>query len=513
MNFLIAYRWQLTLGLLIAFLSAVGCAQQSGDKRPTQLAFTLPAATMQPSRNAATTRVPLSQAQSTSPLRITQQITQSTLQPTVALPTVTPTPNQPPILLPTATAPSLLPTVTPTPLAPLTLIDNSAWANDPDAPLAYRMEKPAYYDDLNYVARQGITYVDASKINHQQDNSACLNGAITAQTSIFQGDGCLAIILDDGRRLLFHDINATTRSVYYYYIKSLPEINSHLIQTRYWEGGEYLIVHQATGHVTVVPFMPIASPNYRYLAMSSFGWDNPTVLYVQIWQIGEEIPNLVNWWRVERLPYQLFNPTEVLTWESAEHINIQWTIDIKQSQLLNLNASMGQAGWMLDLNDWPLPNALIEYNSMHFALGGLDRHTMLDTLVVGKPTYTDRPYIFVAVPKELEGATYFRIPQYYFLGESPDYFPESVQKGHYLRFRVIEDAHIYVALDAQLHQPPDWLAGWQAVDLKLENDDIALQLYRKAYPAWSWVELVDRWMEEGRVPTQFIVIITPQDNE
>jgi hypothetical protein len=170
-------------------------------------------------------------------------------------------------------------------------------------------------------------------------------------------------------------------------------------------------------------------------------------------------------------------------------------------------------GWVVYYDDKPMTQPIVEYRSIRFATMGPGGREFLDTLEAGKPVYTDRDYRFTSVPNELDGATYFRLPQHYFLGEEPDYFPLEAQMADYLQFQVTDRASVYVALDAQVRELPDWMQlGWQAVESGLETDDVPLQLYRKVYPAGATVALVDRWMLEDRVPSQFIVIVAPASN-
>lgn len=517
MNRFAPLRWQLMIGLFIALLSLNACVGQSNDNPPTQV--TSPpesptpslSPTSHPTLAAVITNVPLVhvQNQQATPLQ------EPTSPPIVLLPTITPSPTQTATALPTDPVAFLLPTVTPTPLVMASLITDFAWSTDIHAPRSYAFEKPAYYDDQGFIVRSGITYVEASQWEaNGQETSLCPGRIETEQSAVTQGDACFVIALDNGGRVIFQDIDATSNSVIYRYLKPIPELNSHLLQTGYWEGGAYLLVHQAAGVVTPLQSEPYLSPDQRYLALARFGQMSPNLLHLEIWQFKENIPHFLSGWRIFNLPSESFNPSAMLTWESPERLQVEWAIDTMQSKRLQVTASQKQEvpnSWQLTLNNHPLPKGLIEYDSIRFALGAIDN--LVDILTVGKPSYIDQPYAFVTVPQELEGATYFRIPQYYFVGESRDYYPESVQKGHYLRFRVLEDVNVYVALDAQLHEPPDWLQGWQAVEINLENDDIALQLYHKAFPARSWVELVDSWMEKGRAPSQFIVMVTPQTSE
>lgn len=82
--------------------------------------------------------------------------------------------------------------------------------------------------------------------------------------------------------------------------------------------------------------------------------------------------------------------------------------------------------------------------------------------------------------------------------------------GNYLEFQVTDNADVYVAQDTLVDELPDWMqTGWQAVEMKLETNDVPLRLYHKEYPAGATVELVSKWMMENRVPSQFVVIVTP----
>ena len=303
--------------------------------------------------------------------------------------------------------------------------------------------------------------------------------------------------------------------VSYSYDKKLAGSNYHLLHAWYYEGHDYLFVNADSGKVTVVPAYPVLSPDKRrfaamYAPMGSFGYS----LIVQVWDLADDAPHLARGWNIEKLSGDSEGPLSVLAWTGMESFHIIWPTALGQLAGAELKANLEADGWAIYFNDQPIPQPIVEARTIRFANGGLDYYEALGTLAVGKPVYTDRDYIYTAVPAELDGATYFRLPQYYFLGESVDYFPLERQLASYLQFRVNDDARVYVALDAQTRQLPDWMqAGWQAVDLRLETNDIPLQLYRKDYPADTLVELLDRWMQDNRVPSQFIVIVTPDTDE
>lgn len=447
----------------------------------------------------------------------------------VLLPTVTPTPPPTDQMLPLLPSIVRIPTVTPTP--------NRAVMPEPTLPAdpeRHPMATPFYYQTAD-LAQRGITYRVRTGAGFGlfpfNDVSPCLCRSLdNAQEcsreieeyqlgvpieGVVRTDECLSIELGDGRIALFNNISDhMVGSVSYAYAEKLADINYHLLHAWYYEGHDYLLVNADSGAVTVVPTYPILSPDKRHFAviippMGSFGH----TLIVQVWGFEDGPPHLVRGWRIERLSGDFEGPLPVLAWTDTESFHIIWPTALGQLAGAELKVNLETDGWAIYYNDQPIPQPIVEARTIRFANGGIDFDEFLDTLEVGKPVYIDRDYVYTAVPDELDGATYFRLPQYYYLGEDEDYFPLSVQMANYLQFRVNDDARVYVALDAQVRQLPDWMqSGWQAVDISLETNDIPLQLYRKVYPADTMVELLDRWMQDNRVPSQFIVIVTPDSD-
>lgn len=82
----------------------------------------------------------------------------------------------------------------------------------------------------------------------------------------------------------------------YSYVRFLPEIGYHLLHVQYYEGDEFLLVHEKTGQQTLVPAVPVISPDRRHFAIASVGYAyGPNT--IQIWQLTSDQPVLA--WSIE----------------------------------------------------------------------------------------------------------------------------------------------------------------------------------------------------------------------
>ena len=416
---------------------------------------------------------------------------------------------------------NLLPTVTPTPFRPPTATPYLSPTPTVEVEL-YPMATP-YPFDLDRIVRQGITYTERTSAGFGHfgfnDISPCLcqspencSREIEAYLlgggleGVVRGDQCLSIELPNHRIVTFKDVRANTTSVIYHYAKHLPEINYHLLHMGFWEGSEYLLVNGTTGAFTRLSDHPVFSPDHRRFTLVTYG------TFVQIWSLEEDGPRYEQGWQVAHLPWEFEMPSAVITWEGTDRFQVHWPIPqgfaSPPTAPGDVTVSLKGDGWVVYHDGRQLKEQLVDVHSIIFA--GLNYGAPLDTLQVGKSVYTDQAYLFTHIPDELAGATYFRIPQNYNLGEDPSYFSEKQQMANYLEFLVTNPTHVYVALDAQVDDLPDWMqSGWQAVALRLETNDIPLRLYRKEYAKGALVDLVDRWMLDDRVPSQFIVIVAP----
>jgi hypothetical protein len=465
-----------------------------------------------------------------------QQASLATAMLTVAPPA---TPSEPPIDNPQATSnqeATLLPTVTPTPPPtatpveppPVTQFSTLLSTEDPTAePELHPIATPYYYAS-QALGLRGITYTERSNAGFglfpantispclcrfSQDASACSQEIEQYQlsihpTGVVSTEQCTSIDLSDGRSTAFNPVTSTTGvgSVNYIYQKWLSEINYHLVLAGYWEGWDYLLVDSNSGKATVIQGEPVISPDNRHFALTV-----PLASFVQVWSLADDGPQYKKGWQIEGLPWQSELVRPVITWTSPNRFEVEWPIPSgvvnPPSAPESVTVALEEEGWVVYHDDKPMTPLIVDAASIHFANGGID--DMLDTLAVGNPVYIDHDYVFTAIPTELDGAVYFRIPQSYFLGEDPSYFPLKAQMANYLDFNVTDDAIVYVALDAIIDDMPDWMQeGWQPAGITLETNDIPLKLYRKEYPAGTTVGLVDRWMTEGRVPSQFVVMVT-----
>lgn len=501
MKHLTIRRSWLLATLLAVLLLLAGCSMVTPSPIAT---LSAPALTPTTARIAANTT---SGGLLDSPLVVDNQ--------TVLLPTITPTTISHATPFPLSTRiPTPLPTPVTTPTRPPEL-----------QPIA----TPYYYATVQ-IAHSGITYTMRSDAGFGQfafnDVSPCLCVGVQEPdvcrqaladyqsrehvVGVVETEACVSLDLADNRLVVFQDAipegDLAARGVVYRYLRPVPDTNYHMLLSGYWEGSDTLLVHRETGEVTVVPGYPTFAPDHsRFALLVSH------TSFVQIWQLNDDGPRYEEGWRIANLPYPYSEIFPEINWLSATSVHLHWPIPVGYAyppdEPEDVTITLEPQGWVVYRQEQPLPRLIVDPNSIEYA-NETDTRGYLDTLAVGEALYQDQAYVFTAIPDALAEAIQIRLPQSYYLGEDPSYFPLEAQLGNYLSFRVTDDAFVYVGLDAVVDELPDWMqAGWKVALFTVETNDIPLRLYHKRYPAGASVELVDRWMEEGRVPTQFVVIV------
>jgi hypothetical protein len=304
----------------------------------------------------------------------------------------------------------------------------------------------------------------------------------------------LEIVLRDGWTMIFTNRpDADTRLTVYSYAGYLHEIGYYVILALYWEGGDYLLVNSATGAVTAMPGKPVLSPDGRRLGVFA-GVSDSYVL--QIWDVTETGLHLAQAWGVWHLPVALRGTALELVWTAADAFQIQPANSPEQDA--PIRGRLDGAEWEITFNGKPMPRVVMDVNSITYRYG--HAFYSLETLVEGAKVYRDRDYIFTHVPAELVGKQYFLLPNNATRDTVADY----------LRFAVTDRAAVYVALDVQAGELPDWMQqGWERLDAVLETDDIPLQLYRKVYPA-GVVTLGGNWMPPASgIRSHYVVVVAP----
>jgi len=84
--------------------------------------------------------------------------------------------------------------------------------------------------------------------------------------------GVTTIKLENNKTVQFTDRSSKDfgdGAIYYSYMIFIPEIDSHLISCRWWEGGDYILVNNETGVVQNVWNVPGISPKKNRLAVAN----------------------------------------------------------------------------------------------------------------------------------------------------------------------------------------------------------------------------------------------------
>jgi hypothetical protein len=365
------------------------------------------------------------------------------------------------------------------------------------------------------------TAPDSAACSHEIDQYRLSPQTQEAEKAgVVRGEQCMSFDLADQRVVLFKDHINSIYTVVYHYTKKYADSNYYLLNIGHWEWSDYLLVNGNNGRLTSLPGPAELSPDNRHLAVAA-----PGLYSIEVWDVDEARAVYDQGWIIENFaPNSGMLPTlPTIRWTDKDSFQVVLPAGygLPLTTTVTATVTLGPQGWLIYGDGKPIAQPVVDYRAITFA-NDMPRYKdmpghreLLDKLQVGKPVYSDQPYRFTQVPRELGGATYFHIPQNYFLGESPDYFPLSAQMADYLDFQVMRPAAVYIGLGAIVDDQPDWMQaqpGWQYTPLDLKTDDIPLRFYPKHFAAGEWMKLVDKWMTKGRVPSQFVVIVTPDED-
>lgn len=94
-------------------------------------------------------------------------------------------------------------------------------------------------------------------------------------------------------------------------------------------------------------------------------------------------------------------------------------------------------------------------------------------LAKGNPSYSDRPYVFTAVPDSLDGAQMIRTAN-----------DDDGSRGRsFLTFDLPVESTVMVAHDVRLSERPEWLNAFADTDLSIATDDTRFHLWSRDFPA------------------------------
>lgn len=117
-----------------------------------------------------------------------------------------------------------------------------------------------------------------------------------------------------------------------------------------------------------------------------------------------------------------------------------------------------------DAPDFPLATSLTAESGRAYAAG---------LLKAGQPSYTDRAFVFKAVPALVEGAQIIRTAN-----------EDDGSRGQaFLTFDLALPSTISIAHDTRIKERPAWMQGFADTDLTVTTDDTTFHLWSRNFPA------------------------------
>ncbi len=312
-------------------------------------------------------------------------------------------------------------------------------------------------------------------------------------------DGTLRLMLLNGDVATFANADRAKGAALYSYLAYLPQLHHHLLWVGYYEGWEFLLIHERTGDVTVVNSAPTVSPDDTrfFTTYNLFG----SPLYVTIWQTtdGDLVPE-------QTLRFAMpggsgpLGPIASATWADANRIEIV-TDDVDY-----LDAPGGTiAVELLDdetvrttFNGVEMERAVldaVEANYENTGVGGIEAAT------VGSLVYIDRDYVFTSLPDFLLEQPYLR------------FFNDNMHRtdADYARLHLYQPATLYAAIDADACALPGWLSAWEPVGDVVETSDLPLALYRHDFAAGEVVLGGNEMSPAACVRSHYVIFVVAND--
>ena len=139
----------------------------------------------------------------------------------------------------------------------------------------------------------------------------------------------------------------------------------------------------------------------------------------------------------------------------------------------------------------PIASNIVAESGRAYATGTLD---------VGKPSYSDRPYVFTRVPEVLAGAEMIRTAN-----------DDDGSRGNsFLTFDLALASTVFVAHDVRIQPRPEWLQAFADSDLSVATDDTQFHLWSKDFPAGKVTLGGNLPAVMGGPKANYFVVIQPQ---
>jgi hypothetical protein len=132
---------------------------------------------------------------------------------------------------------------------------------------------------------------------------------------------------------------------------------------------------------------------------------------------------------------------------------------------------------------------------------GADTWSIRTNLQEGDSVYTDRIFTFVDIPDSLVGSEWI---------QGTNDAKRFIEDPILFRFRVVEDADVYVAVDDRNNPRPTWIGEWADTgeDLIVASPPLlTYSLYKKSFPAGTLIEMGNN---NNRSGIQYLTIVKPK---
>lgn len=327
---------------------------------------------------------------------------------------------------------------------------------------------------------------------------------------VVRTDGALRITHSNGTVSVLRDIAGEDNIwVSYRYLGYVPTITQHVLEVGYYEHADFLLLAAADGAATSLWTLPMPSPDGALLVSARpRPFSTMKNLPVVIWQFKDGVitrqHELMIYWYDTRI--------------AGAEPRIEWL----DARTLQIRAAQYQGPLLADVGVLTVrledtgPSAYLDGTLLYRPwidaeqIKALNRITTTQTIVFAQPVvydvrtawpkeqvYQDRDYRFRELPAAVLGLNYFLF--------SNSAMQQSGER--YLHFTLSSPATLYVAIDAEAAALPGWMADWQRLDEQVLTDDIALQLYRKDFPAGE-VVLGGTWMPPAsNVRSHYLVFV------
>ncbi|MBN1541796.1 hypothetical protein JW992_06590 [candidate division KSB1 bacterium] len=147
-----------------------------------------------------------------------------------------------------------------------------------------------------------------------------------------------------------------------------------------------------------------------------------------------------------------------------------------------------------------LTSASLTYRFVDQPITAISRSNYeLASRVVGDPVYSDRDYVYTAIPS--------RLSQWSFLVTAND--DKALTLEDFLTFFAAQPLDLVIGYDIRVATLPSWLQGWQSTGETLTTDDTVFNLYEKSIEQ-GWVTLGGNG--QATSASMYVILLKPQSS-